>query len=968
MFLCVKRKFSDRSGRTVYEVSTVDKFEYKLRAEEIRTLISKKKYREAALVADQVDWKRVNNVKMLCTVSDLYKANRRFKEAKQLLLMANDRRPEGRMIIYSLCDLCIRMNEIVEAVEYYKQFVQISPNDTGKYILLYRIYEAQDIGLEERIAVLEEFKKRDYQEKWGYELAYLYHRIGLGQKCVEECDELVLWFGEGKYVLKAMELKMLHRPLSPAQQKKYDAHFAQEEEEQLPEKEKPVSEEKTVKEEVLSEKAPVEAKQEPAEETAAAEEFDIHIKTMDVANKYNTINLQQALAESIKEVYVAPPEEESRVPIEEIFGQIKEEPVIVKPVEETPVEEVFAVEEEPAAVEETSETKEKFMLPEGTAEIPAEFFPEEDVGVEELEEEPYVSETEKEEYLEDVSRVEEDSKDWVIDATGQLDMPEEVSSDTGSFREINDIYEIKDIEEAQNLLKAKEEQEAADKEETASRRMEQFLSQEYDGQISLVMPENAAIEKQITGQMSIEDIMSEWERLKKENAEKQKEKVKQRLLEHTGSLFEDFELSSKNGILEQLQKEASAEAAAIAEERAIQKEDALIEKVLYEKTDTDSKDKLAVEEVSLEEIPTENDAVTAEEDIDDFVVELEIPEEETVTSEPEEPVVSKDLKEKVAESEAEVEAETESDSEEEAEAEAETDSEEEAIKLSADGSEAEEISQEAHTAQMEETTEMKAKLAAQHLEERIRSMSKEEKALFVPFVHTKESMKQLISALDKLSLSAYTGNMIVSGAPGTDMLRMATNVAKDVGLCDSNFSGKIAKISSAVLEKKDITAVIEKIANGALIIEKAGKISKECAAKLLKALNQEKTGAIVILVDGRKEINRLLLENPQLKECFNARFDIEALSSRMLADYGCKYAYTQEFAVDEMGRLELSRRIDELQSGDYAVTVEDVREIVDEAIEKACRKSIRHFFDIVFRNRYDEVEDMIILQARHFRY
>lgn len=903
----------------------MDKFEYKLRAEEIRTLIGKKKYREAALVADQVDWKRVNNVKMLCTVSDLYKANRKFKEAKQLLLMANDRRPEGRMIIYSLCDLCIRMNEIVEAVEYYKQFVQISPNDTGKYILLYRIYEAQDIGLEERIAVLEEFKKRDYQEKWGYELAYLYHRIGLGQKCVEECDELILWFGDGKYVLKAMELKMLHSPLSPAQQKKYDAHFAQEEEEQLPVKEEPVSREKTVKEEVLSENAPVEAKQEPVQEAVAEEEFDIQIKTMDVANKYSTINLQQALAESIKEVYVAPPEEESRVPIEEIFGQIKEEPIIVKPVEEVPVVEEIPAEEE---------------------------LPEEDAGVEELEEEPYVSETEKEEYLEDVSRVEEDSMDWVIDATGQLDMTEEASQDTDSFREIDDIYEIKDIEEAQNLLKAKEEQEAADKEEAASRRMEQFLSQEYDGQISLVMPENAAVEKQITGQMSIEDIMTEWERLKKENAEKQKEKVKQRLLQHTGSLFEDFELSSKNGILEQLQKEASAEAAAIAEERAFQKEDALIEKVLYEKTDAASKDKLAVEEVSLEEIPTENVAEETEAENDDLVVELEIPEEEIV--------VSENLKEE--EPTAEPEAEEESESEDE------SDAEEESQEVSTDSSEAEDISQEAHTAQMEETTEMKARLAAQHLEERIRSMSKEEKALFVPFVHTKESMKQLISALDKLSLSAYTGNMIVSGAPGTDMLRMATNVAKDVGMCDSNFSGKIAKISSAVLEKKDITAVIEKIANGALIIEKAGKISKECSAKLLKALNQEKTGVIVILVDGRKEINRLLLENPQLKECFNARFDIEALSSRMLADYGCKYAYTQEFAVDEMGRLELSRRIDELQSGDYAVTVEDVREIVDEAIEKACRKSIRHFFDIVFRNRYDEVEDMIILQARHFKY
>lgn len=250
----------------------MDKYEYKIRAEEIKTLISQKKYVDAAKVADTIDWTRVKSVMMLCTVSDLYKVNRRFEDAKLLLEMANERHPAGRMIIYSLCDLSIKMGEVVQAVEYYKDFTQIAPNDSGRYVLQYKLYEAQDVGLEERIAVLEELKKRDYREKWAYELAYLYHRVGLATKCVEECDELILWFGEGKYVMKAMELKMLHQPLSPAQQQKYEAYMMRKQGLRVPE--------------------PEDKQDKNSEGRKKAEEDDIHVKPMDVG-KYNTINCRR---------------------------------------------------------------------------------------------------------------------------------------------------------------------------------------------------------------------------------------------------------------------------------------------------------------------------------------------------------------------------------------------------------------------------------------------------------------------------------------------------------------------------------------------------------------------------------------------------------------------------------------------------------------------------------------------------
>ncbi len=200
----------------------MDKYEYRVRVEEIKRLLEKREYVEAMYVANEVDWKRVRSISMLCTVSEIYKANRQYAKSRDILLLAYERYPNGRVILYGLCELAIKMGEYVQAIEYYKELVKAAPKDTGRYILQYKIYQAQDVSMEESISVLEEFKKRDYREKWGYELAYLYHKVGLEAKCIEECNELILWFGEGKYVTKAMELKSLHEPLNVLQKNKYN--------------------------------------------------------------------------------------------------------------------------------------------------------------------------------------------------------------------------------------------------------------------------------------------------------------------------------------------------------------------------------------------------------------------------------------------------------------------------------------------------------------------------------------------------------------------------------------------------------------------------------------------------------------------------------------------------------------------------------------------------------------------------
>ena len=310
----------------------MDKAEYRIATEHIKKLIAKGEYAEASHIADTIDWSRVKSVMMLCTVSDLYKINRRYKDAKEILYMAYERNPESRTILYSLCDLSIKLEEFVPAIEYYKSFVEVAPRDTGRYVLQYRLYQAQDVGLEERIEVLEQLKNEEYTEKWAYELAYLYHRIGFATKCVEECDELILWFGTGRYVYKAMELKMLHEPLTPSQQRTYDHRFEHLDQVKdmtrvLPRIDSGDSEMTDESMVDVTDAPTVEIPKEYIEKELHPEPEEIQVKTLDVANAYNTMNLQKELADSLREILEANQAESEAVPeviIEDVTEAVEE--------------------------------------------------------------------------------------------------------------------------------------------------------------------------------------------------------------------------------------------------------------------------------------------------------------------------------------------------------------------------------------------------------------------------------------------------------------------------------------------------------------------------------------------------------------------------------------------------------------------------------------------------------------------
>ncbi len=585
----------------------MDKYEYKVRSDEIKSLIAQGNYAQAAEIADTIDWRRVKSVMMLCTVSDVYKINRRYEDAKNMLLLAYERRPGGRTICYSLCELCIKTEEFVQALNYFKEFTQVAPRDTGRYILQYKLYEAQEVSLEERIGVLEELKKRDYREKWAYELAYLYHRVGLGTRCVEECDELILWFGEGRYVVKAMELKMLHQPLTPAQQEVYDRRFEEPAEEMEPEYQEAYGEEAAYGEEPVegqegdygwpSEEGRLEEEmQEPLPEEGASgqdagEELDIQVKTVDVG-QYNTINLQAELAAGLQEVlgadgtvHGAPgepgrgeartagmPEDggyqdytEEEIEDSEVFfgatGELEDASLELEEPGGAGYEEVAAEGQrqgpEPGAAGAQGYDSGRAAVGQGQGleQMPAEERHAPEQGTAGAQ--GYDSRGAAVGQGQGLERMPAEERHAPEQGAVGAQEPGAMAGRRGEAqpeRKAKGVQALPEGENGEPGAAASPEGAPGQDVGLPPRELAEVLSQEADGQISMVLPESAAVEKQITGQMKIEDILAEWERIKKENEAKCQEEVRQHVLSQTGPMFTEFEATVRDGLLEQLEK------------------------------------------------------------------------------------------------------------------------------------------------------------------------------------------------------------------------------------------------------------------------------------------------------------------------------------------------------------------------------------------------------------------------------
>lgn len=1052
----------------------MDKYEYKVRAQEIRDLIASSQYEKAAEIADTIDWSRVKKSTFLCTISDLYKINKRYDDAIELLQLAYDRYPGGKDILYSLCELYLNTGDTIRAISTYKEFCQVAGNDIRRFILQYKVYVAQEVSLEERIEVLEEIKKRDYREKWAYTLAYLYHRVGLGTKCVEECDELISWFGEGKYVDMAMELKMLHQPLDEKQQEMYNHRIDSVISDSRWEGKKNSNavDTNTTVWEPVRDKVPAQADavdgatkvlptipedigatrvlpdikesgnigEVSALDEAVAlslghtqvyrggvEEPEINVKTVDVG-AYNTINLQQAIAEGVQEVLE-----------NGVTGVIPADVILSgEKVVKADTKKIIGYDE-------------KTVLQSDTKEIPGS---EDDDEPPHIDFDPRAWDKAVEEEMEDNNF----GEDTVSDYTQYLGaVADRLRGNNNANSE-----PVKPAQEEAEPISPEEEEGlfAQPPEQIAT-----VLSQEADGQIRFVVPEAPHPDKQITGQLNINDVMAEWARMKREYEEKNRKQFHDQVKQQTGELFNEFETAALNGVLASLQREAEEETKQHREEEAaldsaeilIEGEENMpIKEVTYEsdfvpadlnvfepeiddsaeaptkeipageiaegaigaaaaatvagaevsEIGAEGSEDVSVEEEEVsegEELSDVTDGYNAEEvleetdeygeveelaEIDGYsedaaYTEYSDTEEDTFDESSEEVYEDGVVEDNFDESTDETAGEISEGSDDEQTAEL-TEGEDiyEDIYEEASGEPVESeffdiYPAEEPEAPIENRTKMfyEKKLEeskkAQNPEEEdddeeVRELTKEEKELFGPYIQSKSARKQLIHILEGTTMASYSGNIILTGGDGNDTADLATAIMKDVKQTDSNFAGKVARIGGDKLNNKKVATVIKQLQNGALIIEKANKMSIDTVTDLYKSLDQENLGIIVTIIDSERNIEKLLERAPQLSELFTVRMNLKPLTAEQLADFAVKYAYEKEYSIDEMGMLALHTQITLRQTATHSVNVVEVREIVDKAIANVKKKSAKHFFDVLLGKRYDE-EDMIILGEKDFR-
>ncbi len=1142
----------------------MDKHEYKHLMDEIQYLIDQQEYAKAAEIADTIDWRRVRSIMTLGTISDLYRINKRYEDARDIMLMAYDRKPENSQVCYSLCELFLKTGEMADAVEFYKEYERLTnqdPQDFGKYILQYKMYEANNVSLEERAEVLENLRQRTHQEKWLYELAYLYHRMELETKCVEVCDELILWFGTGEYVNKALELKRLHAPLTPEQQEKYDRRF--ENTEDAPEEDGPEDGESVG--DVLYEDQEEDFESGESDPTETTRVFDTEevrrqagdyaadgdtapmVKIMDMG-QYNTLNLQAEIAAGVNEV-LGDTDSITRTLLQPMidpetgYYDLGSTTEIINSVSQDPEEPEY-MENSEVYFGETGEIQQNTgeiqgAEDEAAGEYAAEAFDgepyaedgaAEEYAAEAFDREPYAENEEIEDGGEESvpgGNVTEDFLDPKQDEdTVFLDYPDEevleeepaesigtqedgayadsyigyVEKDSDSEKEAGKNVSIADRVMEQMRLESLETQKKLENEALTAQPpepMARALTQEPDGQIRLVVPEGKTLEKQITGQLSIEDIRAEWERMKQESREKQEEEVRQRVQRQTGKMFTEFEEAIRDNILRQMeQKEEpslyespeavqqdgeeteqeetggwamdewmsdtgepedgeSEDEAAAPEEMASEEyaenagddtsekdadgtenaEETVEQEIIPEKpgegsgehTESSEETEELPEESeeipeeseeipeSFEEVPEETEEIPEEsEEIPEETEELpeeteEIPEEsEEIPEESEElPEETKEISEEILEESGAVSSGSEETAEEE-QAEEEQSEESQGAAEEEEGYEdtkepTEEVNVPVTGNSWEDdeypdfSEEEKAVLEAAPDEEEaskededqgeealndreaeesagedtasevpsVRPLTDEEEALFGELVRGRSAREQLVKAIDNISMAAYAGNLVITGEESSSALEMAKNMIREIKQTDSNFSGKAAKISGKKLSGKDVSAFLEQLKNGAIIIESASQLSANTLEELYKCMQQDSYGLLVILTDTKKKMNLFLKENKKFVPLFSARVDLQPLSNDVLAEYAQQYAREREYSIDDLGMLALHTRIDEMQTAKHSVTKAEIEQLMDAAIHSAAKKNMGHFFDILLGRRYDE-EDMLIITEKDF--
>ena len=843
----------------------MDKYEYNLKLDQMKSLYAEEKYEDAADIADTINWNKIKNVNALVKAGEIYEKTERYEDSRDVLLMAYDRSPIGRMIIYRLAEVAVKMADFEAAQDYYEEFVQIAPHDSLKYVLRYDIKKAQGAPYTELIPILEELKDQEYTEEWAYELAYLYHKAGMSDKCIDACDELILWFGDGPYVERALELKMLYQPLTKTQEEKYRS-FRQ------------ARDSKDGMTHINVEE--MQRAGEYAHEPVAIPPVNIN------PEKFNTVNLQEEIAKGMQQIIDATEKETVTDTLDNINKMVEEIPYLKLPQEES---------------------------------VPVE---------------------------QDAPHIETDEE---IDGSLKI-----------NFKEM--------------------------------------LGEDSDGQMSMVTDDRMQVERQITGQITIEEVLEEWEKTKRaaeaalEEANQRKlESAKARALQQAGNIMDRL-----TGVIPKL--DAGVTPRELLEEEYLQDkpEDAETPGQVFEPTypgreplmedggytqealaDEAVQEELQAEEFLAEETPVEENMTEnapEEADMQMPLPETEIPVEEQPydanVEDFSDEYVPEDVQEKEAE-DAQEEIEEESDGLKDvpmidipqkqvkpADVKAKCQAERDAWKD--------------RTVRMPKISEPVNLVKEEHEEaEAMLELTEAEKTIFSYFMPVKGMEGQLRQALTgathhlKHDPTASTGNMMILGGHGFGKTTLATSVIKVLQQETGKLDGKIGKIQAEALNQKDVAQMLKKVAGGCLIIENVGELTRQTAITLSLLLEQNRSGVYIIIEDTSKGIKKALSLDEGFAKKFTEQISVPIFTNDELVTFARSYSRELGYKIDDMAVLALYNRISNIQRLDQATTLTEVKEIVDEAIDREAHGGLKKAISILTASRYTD-DDRIVLREKDF--
>ena len=943
----------------------MDKYEYRVKTEQMLDHLEKKEYQQAKEIADGIDWRRVKNASMLNTVSEIYEYNGEFKKGRDILFLAFDRAPGSRKIVYRLGTLALKIKDIREATDCYEEFVKLAPKDPNQYILKYKILRTQGASLTDQITALEEFKKAEYIEKWAYELAKLYDEAGMTAECLEECDDLILWFSEGKYVYLAMELKMKYKPLTPLQQEKYDSRPGAVKKKPEPEKQPESTLEEVDDENEYNESTEetVDVQEEPVREpvTERVDESEVQeIPPQEVPMQETVVQEEIPQEVPMQETVV-----QEEIPQEEIVEEAAEEVVEEEPVYTEPEE---AAEEHGSTIKQvvTGATLEE-ALAQGMA--VANGITIEEEAMKEREDEILAN---GQMMIDDIlQKWEEKQKDHEAAIEKQKAKDEERLQKEREQARIRQEEERREVErkaaEAEARRKAEEEAARKAAEEEARRKAEEEAARkaaeeeaEPISKTQRIPDDIVRLMEEMGNEESEEELYEEDFEDGSETEEDFIEGIEEELsgIDMSGSSFEeadfgdeDFEEADfeEEDFEDEDFEEADFEDEDFEEE---DEEEADFEEEDFEEADFEEEDfededfeDEDFEEADFEEEDFEADFADVEDEEEDFDDDFADVDDEETDFDDEDLEIEDD-------EEADEELEIEEPSEEEIQA---------RIKKSKGGVPFDTGFVVTGRYDLSATSEIGLKAG----------LTEEQKKLFSYFVPVRGMSEQIVEVLDndrraQREGTSKTGNLLVIGRKGSGKTVLAVDIVKAIQKQRSLKQGKVAIVTGESLNKKELTNIIQKLRGGAIIIEHAGKLNAR-TVKELNYLMEKKTGELLfVLEDQRKPLERLMTANPEFKKKFSSKLELPVFINDELVTFGQTYAKENGYKLDEMGILALYSRIDVMQREDHAVSVAEVKEIMDEAISHSQKANVKHLARRVFGKGTDD-SDRIILKEEDFR-